>query len=144
VAMEAYKAIENHELVVERFGVWPSFHDGEVYRVVLDRLRRNPNGHYYPSVELQIRGWVMTSEVDTNGHYKIKSDSVVHFLFEEVTDLELDGLNHQNVVWSLQIEHSDDGLVIELVPCYGLSGSFKARRGSVVAVIPYEEPQPAY
>ena len=140
--MEAYTAIEHHELVVEKFGRWPNFHDGEVHRVVLDRLRRRPNGRYYASVELQIRGWLITSEVDSEGHYKLKHDSVVHFLFEEVTELELYDLNQQNVISSLKIGKADDGLILELAPCYGLSGSFKARRGSVVAVMPYVEPAP--
>lgn len=30
--METYKFIENHELVLNVFGRWPSFHDGKVYK----------------------------------------------------------------------------------------------------------------
>jgi len=141
--MSAHETIINHQIVLDTFGQWPSFHDGEVHRVVLDRTRRLPNGSYYPSIELYIRGWIMTSEVTASGHYKQEHDSVVHFLFERVTDVELDGLNHQNVLSSLDFEISRDNesnlpaLSVELIHCYGLSGSFKALQASVISVVPY-------
>lgn len=141
--MNAYELITNRELVLKAFGQWPSFHDGEVHRVVLDRTRQLPGGSYYPSLELYVRGWIMTSEVTEAGYYKQEHDSVVHFLFEEVSELELDGLNHQNVLSSLDFQISTDNksgsqsLVVELSHCYGLSGTFKAVRSSVVSVVPY-------
>ena len=85
----------------------------------------------------------MTSEVTSAGFYKQEHDSIVHFLFEQVTDLELDGLNHQNVLSSLDFEVVTDAesgsslLSVELSHCYGLSGGFKALRASVVSVKPY-------
>jgi hypothetical protein len=143
--VNAYESITNHQLVLETFGQWPSFHDGEVRRVVLDRMRRHTNGQFYPSIELFVRGWIMTSEITDGGYYKTKHDTVVHFLFEEVTDLELDGLNHQNVVSSLNFEVVQEKeadspwLFVELGHCFGLSGGFKARRSSVVSVSRYGE-----
>ena len=141
--MIAHETIVNRQIVIDTFGQWPSFHDGEVHRVVLDRTRHLPNGSYYPSIELHIRGWIMTSEITASGHYKQERDSVVPFLFERVTDAELDGLNHQNVLSSLDFEISRDNesnspaLSVELVHCYGLSGSFKALQASVISVVPY-------
>lgn len=140
--MNAYEAIENHQLVIEHFGQWPSFHDGEVHRLVLDRMRQHSNGSYYPSIELFVRGWIMTSELTEEGYYKLVHDSVVHFLFEEVGELELDGLNHQNVLSGLEFEtrldeKSNASLFVELSHCYGLSGSFTATKAKVVSVTPY-------
>jgi Immunity protein 50 len=141
--MSDFETIVNHQLVVEAFGQWPSFHDGEVHRIVLDRMRQLPSGSHYPSIELFVRGWIMTSEVTNAGFYKQEHDSIVHFLFEQVTDLELDGLNHQNVLSSLDFEvvsGTESGsslLSVELSHCYGLSGGFKALRASVVSVKPY-------
>jgi hypothetical protein len=141
--MSAYELISNYEAVLKAFGQWPSFHDGEVHRVVLDRTRRLTSGSHYPSIELEVRGWIMTDEVTDAGYYKQEHDSVVHFLFEEVSELELDGLNHQNVLSSLDFEAVKDAqsgsvfLSVELSHCYGLSGSFKALRASVVSVAPY-------
>jgi len=49
----------------------------------------------------------MSSEVIDSGLYKQEHDSVVHFRFEDVFDLQLDGLNHQNVLscpaWHLNL-----------------------------------------
>ena len=143
--MEAHEFIEGHQLVLRTFGRWPSFHDGEVHRVVLDRTRQTQSGSYFPSVELVVRGWNTTEEVTEAGFYRLECDSVVHFLFEQVTDLELDGLNHQNVLSGLEFELSTEAesglpiLSVELSHCYGLSGGFKARRAIVVSVIPHAD-----
>ena len=99
--MEPYELIAEHELVLAAFGQWPSFHDGEVHRIVLDRMSRSPSGIFLPTIELHVRGWIMTSQVGENGVYKVEHDSVVSFLFEDIFDLELEGFNHQNVLSSL-------------------------------------------
>lgn len=142
--METYKFIENHELVLNVFGRWPSFHDSEVYKMVLDRTRQSPDGKYYPSVDLYVRGWNMTGDVAEDGSYRLENDSLVHFLFEYVSDLELDGLNHQNVISGLDFSfsrNSDNGTTtsaVEINHCYGLSGGFKALRAGVLSVAPIE------
>ncbi|GHC73747.1 hypothetical protein GCM10007320_10650 [Pseudorhodoferax aquiterrae] len=85
----------------------------------------------------------MTSEITDVGFYKLEHDSVVHFRFEEVSDLELDGLNHQNVLSCLGLELLYDsqnqlaGLEVELEHCFGLSGAFRARRARVLTVTPF-------
>jgi hypothetical protein len=87
----------------------------------------------------------MTSDVTEAGFYRLECDSLVHFLFEEVTDVEFDGLNHQNVLSGLNfdLEPAEEGkiplLSVELGHCYGLSGGFKARRARVLSVTPYAE-----
>jgi hypothetical protein len=139
----AYEFIDNHSIVRDVFGQWPGFHDGEVHRLVMDSTRRRTNGSEYASIELLVRGWNMTSDVTQAGYFRLECDSVVHFLFEDVSDVEFDGLNHQNVLSGLDFEvlRDDDGkakgLSVELNHCYGLSGGFKAARASVVSVTPY-------
>lgn len=139
--MEAFRFIDGHERVLEAFGRWPSFHDGEIHRVVLDRMTRNPAGGYVPCLELFLRGWIMTSEVTPEGYYKTENDSVVHFVFAEVSELELDGLNHQNVISGLNLEFVGEGanrkLKVDLEHCYGLSGTFHARQAKVIGVEPF-------
>jgi hypothetical protein len=85
----------------------------------------------------------MTQDVTEQGFYRLENDSVVHFLFEGVTDVELDGLNHQNVLSGLDLDVVQDAdgvmtLSVELNHCYGLSGGFKALRARVVAIEPYQ------
>lgn len=129
--------------MLAQFGRWPSFHDGEVHRVVLDRTQRTSAGQFVSCVEIHLRGWIMTSEVTDAGFYKLEHDSVVHFRFEDVFDLELDGLNHQNVLSCLALELFDDSenqaiaLHVALEQCYGLSGAFRARRARVLSVTPF-------
>ena len=89
--MSDHETIVNHQPVVDAFGQWPSFHDGEVHRIVLDRTRRLSNGSCYPSIGLVVRGWTMTSEGINAGFYKQEHDSIIHFLIKQFSDLELDG-----------------------------------------------------
>lgn len=140
--MEPYLFIEGHDLVAARFGQWPSFHDGEVHRLVLDSTRRNAEGERYPCIELELRGWNMTNEVTEQGYYRCDDDSVVRFLFENVCLVELDGLNHQNVLSCLGLELVRDSngaaqLKVQLEHCYGLSGSFNANKARVLSVTPF-------
>jgi hypothetical protein len=52
---------------------------------------------------------------------------MVSFELSGVTELSLEGFNHQNVVFGLYVERSDDGFQMELEPCYGLSGTITAK-----------------
>ncbi|WP_167313334.1 Imm50 family immunity protein [Ralstonia insidiosa] len=139
--MDAFQQIEAHQKILDVFGCWPSFHDGEVHRVVLDR-----GAALGPTVELTIRGWNLTPEITEAGFYKQEADSLVHFRFEGVSDLVLDGLNHQNVLTCLEFEqvdatkHARAGLLVTLEHCFGLCGQFRAERASIVSVKPYVEP----
>lgn len=136
--MDAFQQIESHQKVLDVFERWPSFHDGEVHRVVLDK--GDESG---PAVELIVRGWNLTPEVTENGFYRQEADSLVHFRFERVSDLVLEGLSHQNVLSGLEFErvdatgHAPAGLLVTLEHCYGLCGQFRAERASVVSVRPY-------
>ncbi len=141
--MQPHEFIEGYEKVVARFGRWPSFHDGEVLRIVLNRMNRSPSGSYVPSVEVHLRGWIMGPEVTDMGFYKLNSDSVVHLVFEDIFDLALEGFNQQNVLSSLRLSLIEDprgsrqALHVELEHCYLFSGEFSARRAEVLGVVPY-------
>ena len=143
--MEPYELIEDYEKVIAHFGQWPSFHYGEVHRVVLDRMNRSASGAYTPTAEVHLRGWVMTSDTNAGGLYKVEKDAVVHFLFEGVFDFELEGFNHQNVLSSLNLSlitgshKSEQPLHVELEHCYLFSSEFSARKAKVLNVIPYVE-----
>ncbi|WP_076998203.1 Imm50 family immunity protein [Variovorax sp. KK3] len=139
---EPYKFFSGYELVLSRFGQWPSFHDGEVHRLVLDRMNRNAQGSYVPTVEIHVRGWTMKM---VDGRYVLEHDSVVHLLFEDVFDFELEGFNSQNVLSSLNLELVPDAggctraLHIELEHCYMFCGQFSARKATVLKVEPFAD-----
>ena len=141
--MRPHEFIEGHEHVIAQFGLWPSFHDGEVHRIVLSRTTRSPRGAFVPSVEMHLRGWVMGPELTAEGIYKKHGDAVVHFLFEDIFDLEIEGFNQQNVLSSLNLSLIDDtdgrgqALHVELEHCYVFSGVFVARKARILGVAPY-------
>jgi hypothetical protein len=143
--MQPYELIEGHEKVTDLFGQWPSFHDGEVHRVVLDRMSRSPSGICIPTVEIHVRGWIIGPEITSEGFYKQNNDSIVSFLFEDVFDFELEGFNQQNVLSSLNLSFVEDksmntkALRVELEHCYLFSSEFTARKAKILSVVPYVE-----
>lgn len=144
--MLPHEFIDGFQQIIARFGQWPSFHDGEVHRIVLDRTARSPSGSYIPSVEIHLRGWIMRPEVTDKGFYKLHNDSVVQFLFEDIFDFELEGFNRQNVLSSLNLSLIEDpkggaqALHVELEHCYLFSGEFSARKAKILGVAPYVAP----
>lgn len=99
------------EAVKQWFGSWPCFHDAEVISLSLARkgqsvLRVYP---FYPH-----------------------KPATVDFIFEDVTDIEMQDFSDQNVIMSLGIETATDqngDKVYRLVlgPCYGLAGRIDAK-----------------
>jgi hypothetical protein len=143
--MEAFTLIENHELVLSAFGYWPSFHDAEIHWLKLERMNETYQGYFSPDIEFLIHGWEMTSEITESGYYKLQKHHLVHFKFEDIFDIELDGFNHQNAILGLKITKEPETAVgvillkIVIDPAHGLGGEFKAYKGSVVGVKPCNE-----
>lgn len=144
--MQPHEFIDGFYKVIASFGQWPSFHDGEVHRIVFDRTTRSPSGSYVPSVEIHLRGWIVGPEITEEGFYKLNNDSVVHFLFEDILDVEIEGFNQQNILSSLNLSFvenpigSAQALHVELEHCYQFSGQFSARKAKILGVAPYVAP----
>ncbi len=138
--MKSYNFLENHQLVVDKFGYWPDFHDAEIYRLTLDKLDRVKEGYTCATLEFTIHCWEMTSEVDSNGYYKLEKHHLILFRFEDIFEVELDGYNHQNAVLSIEfeiLEKNEKGftpLHIEIDPAWGLGGEFKALNAKIISV----------
>lgn len=120
--------------LVRYFGQVPSFGDGEILGLHLDR-----NG---PST-LRVHGW----EVDRDrpdGTLGLERHAVVTFTLHGVMDLHLDGFSDQNLIGGLILRrapdrprgwnylalnpdpHRDD-IEMEIEPCYGRFGLIRAR-----------------
>jgi hypothetical protein len=59
--------VVNASLLLSAFGYWPSFHDGEVHRALLDR---GGSGEP-PSVTLVIHAFDTDNTVDEKGYYRV-------------------------------------------------------------------------
>jgi len=131
-------AILGVELLIERFGYWPSFHDAEV--VWLNLNRRTGLRNQGPTIEMLVHVFEMTSEVTSDGYYRLTKHSLVHFRFEGVTNVSVNGFNHQNVLAELDItDQSGVGCetksyLIKLSPCYGLGGTFQCVAPEILTV----------
>ena len=104
------------------FGYWPSFHDAEIISLHLNR--KGPSS-------LCVHTWEMTKEVDERGYYVLAKHVIVEFTFEGVSDLDVSGFNHQNVIFGLDVEKMESGFQVNLSGCYGIEGSITAGKISL-------------
>jgi hypothetical protein len=153
--LEVINQIEGVEKLIEVFGRFPSFHDAEILRIILDR---KGNGHFKPTLEATVRTCQITNELDENRRYILKNHCLVDFKFSEIAELKLNGFNHQNVINELVIEKITDkhrkiykteneyakewvkqmieshNFYVELVYSHGINGSFLCKSIEVLSV----------
>lgn len=86
VTTEALALIKESELLINRFGQWPTFEDGEVLALEFDR------GNHW---------WVIKT-----GKWSERKPSKVRIRFEEFAELEMDGFNYQNPIAGMGISVS--------------------------------------
>ena len=133
--------VGNAAALTDIFGRWPSFHDAEVLRVVLDA---DGAGGRSPSVEMQVYVFEMTSEV-VDGRYALANRTLVTFRFYGVANLELSDLDSQNALLDLHIQDiSDRGLEnlkmeVKLASTLGLEGGFLCDSAEIMYVRPFVE-----
>lgn len=89
--------IINSSRLEEIYGGWPSFHDAEIHEIKLQRNIKEDGAF----LELIIHLYEMTPDVDKKGYYKLAKHNLVTIRFEEITDMQLEGFNHQNVILDL-------------------------------------------
>jgi hypothetical protein len=138
---DTYKLLGNHELITDAFGYWPSFHDAEIHRFVLERTEVD-GVRDVPCIEFIVHVHEMTSQTDEKGHYILQKHHRVHFKFEGISELKLEGFNHQNVVFSLEFErisNDNSSLKVTLEPCYGVDAGFVTEKGYVLSMVPCDE-----
>jgi hypothetical protein len=126
--------VRNAAPLLAAFGYWPSFHDAEVHRAVLDR---GASGEC-PSVTLVIHAFDTYDSVDEKGYFRVRTSVLVTLRFDDVKESELRDLGSQNVLSGLELELDPNRLVrVTLGPCYGLSGSLLCRGVEVLSVVPW-------
>jgi hypothetical protein len=99
---------------IKWFGYWPSFHDAEVLDLKL--CRSGPS-------TVRIHAFEMTDRVNTQGLFVCVKHVVVSFIFDHVTNLDLNYFNAQNVISELHLRQTSDGYQLTLEPCHGLDGT---------------------
>jgi hypothetical protein len=136
--MTIFEHIVGADRLTNWFGGWPSFHDAEVVRLMLDR-----NGASGPTAELIVHTWLMTDKVDDRGSYVLEKHTLVRFLFELMTSIELAEFNHQNVLFGLEFAtetvEGERAFRVTFDPSYGLGGSLVCGRVVVADLTPCDQ-----
>ena len=130
---DIYAQVPGGRELVRYFGRVPSFGDGEILDLHLDR-----DG---PS-SLSVHGWVTIHRDGPDGSSVLERHAVVTFVLFGIMDLRLEGFSAQNVIGGLilrrapdrperrshlALDPAPDDIEIELEPCYGLNGLIRAR-----------------
>jgi len=132
--------IENSQLLTDIFGRWPSFHDSEVMRIVLNR---GDVQRFDPYLEATIHVFQMTAEVDEHGKHVLKNHTAVTFRFIEIYELSLEDFNQQNVMCDLSISDISDHKLerikfnVSFDGIFGVSAKFQCNSICVESVEPF-------
>jgi len=125
--------------LINIFGRWPSFHDSEIWKLICERTESGV------SVEATIHVFEKTAEVDERGFYRLTKHTLVTLRFTGCVDVGLNDFNGQNVLNSLSVSDSSDGLLsVNFDSSYGLDGEFKCRQIEVVDAQPWIPPHGVY
>jgi hypothetical protein len=138
--------IHNSQTLTSFFGRWPSFHDGEVIDLHFWRgeIYRGEwdDRNVFPTLTMTIH-ILEATQVNANdaGH-----DVLTTLRFHDVSEIHMDGFNHQNAIMDLSITVLQRGkrpngddlppyLVVQIQPAFGMSASFRCFRIEVVTAV---------
>ena len=132
--MNKASQIKGAELVVQRFGDWPSFHDAEIIWLRLDRQG--------PTFEFMLHAFEATNEINNQGQYALTNHSLIHFRCDQMSEISIEGFNHQNVIFEIEIENirqegcENDDLMLTINPSFGVAAIVNASVIEVVSIVP--------
>ena len=129
--METPTYILNHKAVVDIYGEWLLFHDSKVQAYV-------PPTPESQSLAFTIHTWQMTDEVDAKGFFVLQNHTLVSFRFDGLFDVSMNAFGTHNILFGIEFFPSTDNSSFRVVlnSVMDKSGSFSARKGEVVSVIP--------
>jgi hypothetical protein len=146
---EPANLVEGAERLTSIFGHWPSFHDAEVIEFNLWRGNANPEKppYTFPTVTTKIHLWELTSEIDIRGYYVLRHHTLATLRFHDISELCMDGFNHQNAIFGLSITSSPtDGfpqrLHVEFEPAFGITATFCCLRAEILEAQPLPDANP--
>ena len=138
-AMPFEEHILNAGLLIDRMRKWPSFHDAEVVRVVLDRNGFESDATATFLIHVSNR----LNEVDDRGYYRSADHTLVELRARHLHAIELGGFNFQNVILDLNVRsemvHESPMLRLDMSTSYGLSGHLICQALEVVSVVACDE-----
>ncbi len=80
---------------------------------------------------MKVHTWQTTDKVSEKGFYEQVKHVIVEFLLENITGMNVQGFNHQNVISELGIRKVPTGYILDFGPCYGLAGTIETEKLSL-------------
>jgi hypothetical protein len=77
-----------------------------------------------PGITIKFYLFSLTGEVNENKEYEIDKECSVDLFFDRVSELQLEGFNHQNSVYEMIFNEKEDGIEVIINASFGLQGSF--------------------
>lgn len=114
--------IPGADAILNTFGYWPDFHDAEILEVFLSRTKES---------FVKIHIWETLKETDNSGYLQTRSHYIIKVNFVNITQMELEGFNYQNVIWKLEFSKKDSELELQIHSSFGLSGCIRSEKMSV-------------
>jgi hypothetical protein len=120
VTIECVDDIPGARAMCDWFERVPSFHDAYLTDLSFDQSGRG---------RLRVRAFRMTSEIDGSGHYVLDKHCAVHFEFEQIQSIDLDGFTDDaGILFGLDIRKVAEGFSVDLNPVYGVGGAIVAKK----------------
>jgi uncharacterized protein (DUF433 family) len=104
--------------LVAWLGFFPTFHDGQVVSITLDR----PD-----SYRIALYTFEMTKETNQEGFFILQKHVVVTFVMEHITDMSLEEFNQPNWLGGASIRRHPDYYELCLEGLFGVDGRFRAK-----------------
>jgi hypothetical protein len=113
-----------------------SFHDAEVLEIHFWRGHIDTDAQIYnfPVLTVKIHLWLMTNNADARGYYERIRHTLVTIKFFDVDNFKMEGFNHQNAIFGLDIEQKtrEEGptpyFSVNFDPAFGIDASFTCQR----------------
>jgi len=129
--MDVPTYILNHKAVIDFYGRWPSFHDANVLAYAAPESETG-------SLSFTVHTWLTTDKADANGYLVLQNHALVSFRFDGIHDAKMNSFASGNILYGIEFFRGSDlsSFRVELDSVMDMSGSFSARSGEVVSIIP--------
>lgn len=98
-----FTQIRGHELLVSHLGYWPTFEDFEVISMNLERAP------WTEAASRDLRATFSGFDINKSQTDPERKPSLIEIQFEEISNLQISGFNHQNPITGLTINQQGDG-----------------------------------
>lgn len=130
--MECPVYIHNAEIVIQKLGCWPSFHDAEVISFSAARAAPGQAGKTSARLCVHLRQYKEVGAGTADYELVCCNSLLIELLFFDLKHLSIEDFNHQNVIQSIEFRLLESQLIeVEFESIYGVGGVIRCARVEV-------------